>query len=357
MSGQASEIGSLHRFGYRARRNDDTSAGKFSLWTHVQRAVRTILLALTTVGLGVGSGVSSFAAEGDNSGDTTEAASRFEKAEITPRFVTIESLRVHYIETGHGNAVVMIHGNAGAVDDFEFGVFKALSRDYRVIAFDRPGHGKSDRPGGKAATVEYQAQLLHETLLRLGISQPVLAGHSWGCALALAYALKYPTETSGLVLLAPAAYPGDDANGLLQAVVKTPLIGDVGLLLGRSIMGRSVLKRDLERAFYPQPVPDDYFKIATSTWLGRKQLRAYLEDEWALNSSLKKISKRYAEIKLPVVIVTGDNDKIVSAQDNAYRLKAAIPQSKLIELKDTGHEIPVTRPESVYAALTLIARS
>jgi pimeloyl-ACP methyl ester carboxylesterase len=270
-------------------------------------------------------------------------------------FVTVERLRVHYIESGTGRTVVMIHGNAGAVEDFEFGVVELLSREYRVIAVDRPGHGKSERPSGKAETVEYQAELLHRTLSHLGITQPVLVGHSWGAALALAYALKYPEEVSAMVLLAPAAYADDGGNVLLRTTIKTPVVGDLSLFLGKSIVGRRILKKVLARAFFPQTLPDNYLKIATSSWLGRKQLKAYLEDEWALNDSLKKMSKRYSEIRIPVVIVTGDQDKIVSPKENAYRLQAAIPQSRLIELTETGHQIPQTHPESIYVALTLIS--
>lgn len=275
---------------------------------------------------------------------------------IEHRRVTVQNLRVHYIESGTGRTVVLIHGNAGNVEDFE-GAMQLLSREYRVIAIDRPGHGSSDRPTEKEATVEYQAELLHLTLSQLGISQPILVGHSWGAALALAYALKYPDDVSAMVLLAPAAYPGNQPNGLLRAVVKTPLLGDLSLLLGRSLMGRSRLKRDLERAFFPQKVPDKYFRLASSMFLRRKQLRAYLEDEWSLNDSLKKLSKRYSDIHIPVVIVTGAEDQILSPKENAYRLHDAIPQSQLIELQEVGHEIPQTRPLSVYTALAIVSSS
>jgi len=57
-----------------------------------------------------------------------------------------------------------------------------------------------------------------------------------------------------------------------------------------------------------------------------------------------------------VVIVTGDQDQIVSPKENAYRLKERIPQAQLVELKGVGHEIPLTRPDSVYSALTAICR-
>jgi pimeloyl-ACP methyl ester carboxylesterase len=287
----------------------------------------------------------------------TELPSNEPEWKAAERIVTVENLRVHYIESGTGRAVVMIHGNAGGVEDFEFGAVQLLSREYRVLAIDRPGHGRSERPAGKTATVEYQARLLHRTLSDLGIAQPVLVGHSWGAALALAYVLKYPQEVSGMVLLSPAAYPDDGGNLLLRTTTRIPVVSDLALLLGRSIMGRRILKRVLTRAFYPQGVPDNYFKLASSSWLGKRKLKAYVEDESALKESLREMSKRYSEISIPVVIVTGDSDEIVSPKENAFRLQAAIHQSRLIELKHTGHEIPQTRPESICAALRLISGS
>jgi len=62
----------------------------------------------------------------------------------------------------------------------------------------------------------------------------------------------------------------------------------------------------------------------------------------------------YAEIDIPVVIMTGDHDEIVSAKENAYRLKSALPQAELVEVKDTGHEIPQTHPEAISRALSSI---
>ncbi len=252
---------------------------------------------------------------------------------VTEHFVTVDGLRVHYIESGTGPTVVMIHGNAGSVEDFEFGAMDLLASDYRVVAIDRPGHGGSDRPAGKV-TVEAQAKLLRRTLSRLGIHEPMLVGHSWGASLALAYALHYPGDVSAIVLLAPAAYPDAGGNRLLGATSKIPLIGDLSSVLGGVVI-----------------------KLADSLWLRRKQLKAYVEDETSLNDSLRKMGKRYQEIKIPVVIVTGDRDQIVSPDQNARLLHAAIPNSQLIELKDTGHEIPQTNPESIDTALSMISQS
>jgi len=271
-----------------------------------------------------------------------------------PRVVTIGNLKVKYIESGTGQAVVLLHGNAGGVEDFEYGMMENLARDHRVIAIDRPGHGGSDRPKGKEASVEFQAKLLHETLLNLGITRPTLVGHSWGGSLALCYTLKYPDDVAGLVLLAPAAYPDDHAHVLLRAFAKTPVLSNVSIAIGKALFGHLLLKQNLDDAFYPQRVPTSYLKMAAKTWLGNKQLRAYLEDQLLLNDSLREMKDRYSEINIPVIIITGDKDKVVRSKDNAYRLQKAIPGSRLIELKDTGHEIPMTRPDSIYEAMTMV---
>lgn len=299
--------------------------------------------------------LASAAYAGDGGNSPKRGADSPDSAGLVDCYLEIDKTKLHLIQGGTGQqTVVMLHGNAGDIQDFEYGLAELVSKSYRVIGFDRPGHGKSERPGSKAASVEFQALLLHKTLQSLGVNKAILLGHSWGASLALCYALKYPAETAGLVLLAPAAFPGADPNPLLPAVVKTPLIGGITLMLGKTLMGDERLRHKLERAFYPQPVPENYLRMATSTWLERKQLRAYLEDEWSLNESLRRMSRHYGELRMPVVIVTGDQDQIVAPKDNAYRLKERIPQAQLVVLKGVGHEIPLTRPDSVYSALKLI---
>ena len=118
-----------------------------------------------------------------------------------------------------------------------------------------------------------------------------------------------------------------------------------------------MLKKELQKAFYPDSVPEEYLRHASSSWLRHKQVRAILEDEYSLDKDLEKVSRHYSEISIPVVIVTGDRDQVVSAKRNAYRLKTSIAHSKLIELKNTGHQVPQTHPESIFTAVTLIEQA
>lgn len=272
---------------------------------------------------------------------------------LSEHVITVDDVKLHYVESGTGPAVILIHGNPGYAADFEVGAIDALSDTHRVIAVDRPGHGESDR-AVNADTVEEQAQLLHDELTQLKIDKPILVGHSWGASLVLAYALAYPKDIGGMVLIAPAAYPDKGDPFFLQLAGKVPFIGELGALLGRSVLSRGMVKKDLARAFYPQPVPEWYFKTVLRSWLGRKQLKAYFEDEAQLNDSLSKMKDSYADIQVPTVIITGDKDQIVDAKRNAHQLHKMMKRSRIIELPNTGHEIPQTHPESIAQAIGII---
>ena len=105
-----------------------------------------------------------------------------------------------------------------------------------------------------------------------------------------------------------------------------------------------MVRNDLAHAFYPQPVPESYFKTVLDRGWDASRLKAYLQDEAQLNDSLAKMKDRYADIQTPTVIVTGDNDQIVDAKRNARQLHKAMKKSRIIELENTGHEIPQTHP-------------
>src|SRR5437899_1969096 len=86
--------------------------------------------------------------------------------------------RLHYLRSGSGSPVVLIHGNPGSVDDWDK-VLPELARDHLVFAFDRPGHGHSDR-GRASGSPKDQAAIFHEVLGALSVRRPILVGHSWG---------------------------------------------------------------------------------------------------------------------------------------------------------------------------------
>jgi pimeloyl-ACP methyl ester carboxylesterase len=137
-----------------------------------------------------------------------------------------------------------------------------------------------------------QAQILHDALQELNVEQPILVGHSWGGALALAYALEFQDDVAGLVLLAPAAYESDDGVSFLTKLPALPVIGDLINFLFTPLLGASVVREDLQKAFSPDPVPKHYLRHVLSEWTRPKKVKWYSVDDALLNESLPKFTDR-----------------------------------------------------------------
>ena len=271
------------------------------------------------------------------------------------KFVAVDGTRLHFVIRGAGRPVVLIHGNPGSAQDWTR-LFGPLAAHLKAIAFDRPGHGQSQRPKHGDATVEVQARLLHDALKQLRVERPIVVGHSWGGALALVYAINYPKEVAGVVLVAPAVYESPDGVSLLTRFPVVPVLGDAVNTVLTPIFAASVVRSELKKAFSPDPVPQNYLRSVLSEWTRPKEVKAYSADELSLNDSLRKFSPRYFEIRVPVSILAGDSDLIVSEKENAGRLHQALPRSHLIVLPKTGHEIPFTRSLAVVDEIERVQR-
>src|SRR3954463_12011724 len=95
------------------------------------------------------------------------------------KFVEVDGVRLHYVERGDGDPLVMLHGMGAMVQDMlGSGLVDRAAERYRVIAFDRPGYGYSDRPRGQMWTPQAQAALIHAALAKLGVKRPLVLGHS-----------------------------------------------------------------------------------------------------------------------------------------------------------------------------------
>ena len=285
-----------------------------------------------------------------NSGPETQS----ERSPSTSKFVTVDGTRLHFVIKGAGRPVVLIHGNPGSGQDWTR-LFSPLAAHHKAIAFDRPGHGYSQRPKHGDVTVEVQAFLLHDALKQLHIERPIVVGHSWGGALALVYAINYPREVAGVVLVAPAVYESQGGVSLTN-LPAVPVIGNAANFLLTPLFGPSVVRSKLKKAFSPDPVPKNYLSSVLAEWTRPKKVKWYSVDDALLNDCLKKFSPRYSEISVPVSILAGDSDLIVSEKENAERLHQALPKSHLIVLPKTGHQIPFTQPQALVNEIERVLR-
>ncbi len=270
----------------------------------------------------------------------------------TGRFVTVDGVRLHYIEKGEGPPVVLLHGNVVTAEDFATSrVLDLLAKRHRVIAFDRPGFGYSDRPHGSAWSARAQADILRDALAMLGVNRPIVLGHSWGAAVALALALNHPTAARGLVLLSGYYYPTWRADVLLSSPPAIPLLGDLLRYSISPLLGRLMQPLLLKGMFAPLPVPASFAKGSTPNMSIRPgQIRAESQDGVAMIPGAFAMRHRYQELTIPVVIMAGAKDRVVSAKQPT-RLHAQIPHSVLRLVPDVGHMLHYAVPEEVAEAI------
>ena len=199
----------------------------------------------------------------------------------TGKSVTVSGVRLHFVDTGGADPVlVLLHGNGAMIADMEIsGLVNEAAKRYRVIAFDRPGYGYSERPRDRAWGAKEQADLFRQAFAQLGLVRPLVFGHSWGTQVAVTLALDHPDSVGGLVLASGYYFPTARADGILAAPATLPLLGDLLRHTISPLIGRVMAPGMFRKMFAPQPVPPRFSaEFPTGLTLRPSQLRASSEE-------------------------------------------------------------------------------
>jgi pimeloyl-ACP methyl ester carboxylesterase len=276
------------------------------------------------------------------------------------RFLHAGGIRLHYFEAGGAEepAVVLLHGNAVTAEDWvASGVFNRIARHRRVVAFDRPGYGYSERPRDRLWTAEDQAAVIAEAIRRLGLGRPIVVGHSWGTLVAVALALDHAESVSGLVLCAGYHYPTLRADVVVFSPPAVPVLGDVIRYTVGPLAGRAIAPSMIRRMFAPRSVPPFFTEaVPLPIMLRPWQIKASAEDAASMTPRARAAASRYPELgRLPVHVLAGAEDRIADAGRHSVRLHQALPGSALSILPGLGHMIHYGAPNLVADAVESIA--
>ena len=267
-------------------------------------------------------------------------------------FIEVDGVRLHYLERGEGAPIVLLHGNGAMIEDWvASGLMDRLLQSHRVIAFDRPGFGHSERPRSTIWTAEAQAALVAGALQELGVEKPLVVGHSWGALVTLALALDHPGLASGIVLLGGYYYPSVRGDVLFASQPAIPGIGDAMRYTVSPLLGRALSPAVTKKVFSPAPVPDKFDGFPMDMALRPSQIRAEAAEAALMIPAAATLSGRFRELDLPVTIVAGAGDRMVDPEDQAERLHDALPGSKLLLVEGSGHMVHYTATEEVAAAI------
>ena len=271
--------------------------------------------------------------------------------------VEVAGAALHVVELGPRGAaglpVVMLHGASSNLEVMRQPVGERLARDHRVILIDRPGHGWSTRARLEDSTPEIQGRMIAEALAKLGVSKAIFVVHSWSGALGARMALDDPDRVAGVVMLAPVAYPWPGGVGRYNKIVAMPVIGQLLAYTITLPLGTFLVGPGAAGVFFPQTMPDGYIgDTATKLLLRPREFLANAHDLATLKAAVAEQAPRYAEIKAPVTIISGDpSDKTVSTSIHSRPLAAAVPNAKLIVLPGVGHMVQNAALDLVIAEI------
>lgn len=266
--------------------------------------------------------------------------------------------RVHATDDGRGDGppVILIHGASGNVRDFTFDIAPRLSTKRRTIAMDRPGFGYSDRSGEDAWRPTAQAAQLRAAAAEMGAEKPIVVGHSWGAAVALAWALEAPEAVTGVVAVSGVTTPWGGLVPALDALGFGSLIAGMYTRRITRTAEEGGVERFIQRAFRPQTPPPGYLDyVGAPLALRGKTLDANAEDLANTNPGVRLIAPGYPDLTTPVEILHGDRDWLLDIDQHGVELAETLPNGRLTPLPGVGHMAHHARLDALTAAVDRLA--
>lgn len=250
------------------------------------------------------------------------------------RTVDLSMGRVCYIEKGHGTPVILLHGlgaNVGRWTD----TVNALAADYRVLAYDLPGFGKSEK-GEHPYSIAFFLQVLEELIATLKLEDPILVGHSLGGAVVLEYLLKHPQKVPRAVVVTPAGVRHSHSiigRMLGSLLIKAPFSQRV---VPRAI-GRCAVQRTepiLDMVFQSTHADEDpqWPQVMRAIRRATGHLMAY------------SVKHRLKEITSPLLVVWGEDDTL-QLPHLAMVMHRHIPLARIAILPECGHYPMLEKPD------------
>jgi pimeloyl-ACP methyl ester carboxylesterase len=272
------------------------------------------------------------------------------------RFVTVDGTRVHGVVMGRaaGEApdLVLIHGASGNTRDMTFSLAPRLAEDYRVIVLDRPGLGYTDRINGTGATITQQAELMQKAAAKMGADRPIVLGHSYGGAVALAWAVTRPDHIAALVNVSGAAKPWEGGISFYYRVLSSPVLGPLVIPFLTAYVDESRVDEAVRQIFIPQAPPEGYLEhVGAGLTLRRHSLRANALQRANLLGEIEALHPRYDEISVPVEIVHGTADTTVGLSIHSIPLADQIDDARFTPLEGIGHMPQHADEDAVVAAI------
>lgn len=277
-------------------------------------------------------------------------------APVAGKFVEVDGCAIHHIEKGEGRPILFVHGLGGWAQQLSHPLFDLID-GYRLVAVDRPGSGRSTRPGDRPATIAEQAAFLMRFAERLGLERPLVVGHSLGGAIALRMALDFPGRIAGLALISPLTrYEAEIPPSMKPLIIRSRLLRRAIAEIFSAPAAIKATAEVLEAVFGPQQPPPDYGTAgAAMAALRPSHFYAASTDAVAIGDTMLAQEKFYSSLDLPVGVLFGSADRAIDGERHGTGLVGQVARLDIEIAEGVGHMPQYAEPERVAAFIVRMA--
>lgn len=246
---------------------------------------------------------------------------------LTLKAQDIAGFTMPYLEGGHGEVLVLVHGFGGDKDNFTR-IARHLTPHFHVIIPDLPGFGDASRDPSVRYCMADQVQRLHLFLKALGITRLQLGGNSMGGFIAVQYAAAYPLAVASLWLLDAA---GTEAANQTPMMANYEATGELPLLLRSLSDGDALINATMSR---PPFFPGFIKKVLAQRGVADYALHSKIMQD--LKHHSPPLETQFSTLDTPALIVWGSEDKVLNPQA-AQTLQKLLPNHQSILMQGIGH--------------------
>lgn len=270
------------------------------------------------------------------------------------RFVNVAGYRLHYVDVGHGQPVILIPGSWSTYRVWDR-LLPFLADSYRLLAVDYVGTGDSDKPtSGFRYTIEEQADLIAKMIKQLDLGKVHVVGGSYGGVIVFNLAARYPALINKVVsieggVVAPQNLPSSP----LELLLKYQVLGDLVILLVRTgLLNKMVLRLVTGKWYRHMTREEKKETLEQLSWNAKSATRV----AWYWIGVSSRTSKDFADeaksIKVPVLYLYGtETDFIELIRVNAQFFETYLPAVRMVGLEGGIHDVAWQKPKEVAALI------
>jgi haloalkane dehalogenase len=265
------------------------------------------------------------------------------ESKVSKQYVTVDGIRLHYLEGGSGEAVLLLHG--WPTSSFLWrNIVDKIAEKNRVIALDLPGFGFSDKPLDASYSFRFHSRILDGFLGALSIDRIGLAVHDLGGPIGLYWACHNPERIQKLALLNTIVYP--KMSWAVIAFVSACRIPGLRSLLASPSGLRFAMRIGVSD---PRKLTEEVMQGVQAPFQTREDRRALLKAGYGLHpKGFKEIARLLPSLNVPVRVIYGERDRILPDVARTMRQVARdLPQTEVTSLPDCGHFLQEERPEEI----------